>query len=173
MELRSYGVTHLSVEGAGGMPRKKEEKESTKASIYVDPEEYTDLGVEAKKEDTKITRFLLRRIRVGGFVETLFGKYLTFSFLKTVLGDFVLGEYDWKDMNTIYEGGEPDRDWIKKDIQSLRKDISLSEYQKRLLLRKKQVETAKKETARMCDLNLDILNEELDEVEHLLEKLEK
>jgi len=130
------------------MPKEKEEKETTKASVYMNPEEYKDYQKGAVDTGTKVSHYLLGLIR---------------------LGKAFLGEYDWQDAIAKFRGKETDRDWIKTETKTMRKDVSLEEYQRRLLDRLE----ANKQTRRFCEIQAEIIEEELDEVEHLLEKTEK
>ena len=127
------------------MPEEKEEKESTKASVYMNPEEYKSLQKGAVDTGMKVSHYLLGLVR---------------------LGKAFLGEYDWRDALAKFRGKETDRDWIKAETKAMRKDVSMEEYQRRLL---KRLE-ANKQTRRFCEIQAEIINEELDEVEHLLEK---
>ncbi len=130
------------------MPGKEEEEEHTKASVYMNPEEYRRLQKGAVDKNAKISHYLLGLIR---------------------LGKAFLGEYDWQDAVAMFRGKETDRDWIKDEVKVMRKDVSLEEYQRRLLDRLE----ANKQTKRFCEIQAEIVREELDEVEHLLEKTKK
>jgi len=125
----------------------KEEEEKTKASVYVDPEEYRQFHKGAVERGTKVTAYLLGLIR--------FGKVF-------------LGEYDLEDAVAIFRGKETNRDWIKAEVKAAGKDVSLDEYRPRLL---KRLEASHK-ASRFCEIQNDVIKEELDEVESLPKKAE-
>jgi len=126
----------------------KEEKERTKASVYMNPEEYKSIRKGAVDTGMKVSHYLLGLVR---------------------LGKAFLGEYDWQDALAKFRGEETDRDWIKAETKAMQKGVSLEEYQRRLRSRLE----ANKQTRRFCEIQAEIIEEELDEVEHLLEKTKK
>jgi hypothetical protein len=147
--------------GASGMPRsEKKEKGSTKASVYMDPEEYRSYKHEAVDRNEKISRYLLGLIRLGKEKLERFKPFIAAA-------KAFIGEYDWADVHTIFEGGEPDRDWMKRDVKSLRDKAGSPKGYQELLLERKE---ANSEARRFCEIQDEVLDEELEEVEHLLEK---
>lgn len=124
----------------------KEEKGRAHATIHMDKDEYR--------------KFQHDRIDRG------FGKISEYLLSVLRLGNALLGEYDWQDALALFRGEDTDRDWIKAEVRTLRKDVSLEEYQRRLLESKEGTKQGK----RICELRLEVIDEELDEVEHLLER---
>lgn len=129
--------------GIGGMPQ-NEEKEKLHASVHMGKDEKVTYDVEAAKREMSASNFLLGLIR---------------------LGRAFLGEYDWKDALTLFRGGKPDRDWITEDVLRLANGVSTEEYQKRLLKTKE----ACKEGMRITRTKIEVIDEELEKVEHELE----
>jgi hypothetical protein len=115
-----------------------------KASVYMGRKEYVWYKVDAAKVGSKVSRYLLRLIRIG----------------KAAL------DYDWRDFLAVLRGKKPDREWIMEEVEALEKrTTSLREYYELLLDQKK----ACREGRRYLEIKEDILNEKIDDLEHMLE----
>jgi hypothetical protein len=150
--------------GAGGMPKQKEETKENLKPVTVrfhplDVQHYDHKATDEGMQRGPFIRFL-------AWVSDSFYKYVRPVFTK----EYLFGEYDKPDVTTLLHGGEPDLDWIKQDVLRMSKDVSLSEYKRRLGEEEAECEVAKKTLPRLIDYRLDVIHEEQDRVEHLLEK---
>ena len=120
--------------------------DTVKASVYMGREEYVKYKIDAAKEGSRISHYLLRLIRLGK------------AFL----------DYDFQDFMKIVHGEEPDQDFIEREIRNLGAKMTRREFYERL----KQMKQGIKEARRLLDLREDVVDELLDELEHRLEEEE-
>ena len=118
--------------------------DAVKASVYMPRDEYVDYKVGAARAGSRISHYLLRLIRIGK------------AFL----------DYDLHDFLKVLRGEKPDREEIEEEIMALGRDLSPREFYERLLEMKRFC----REGRRIIELREDVIDEKLDELEHLLEK---
>jgi len=121
--------------------------------IPVPEDELKEIKHEAIEEGERSGTYMLKLIRIGRIAKILFGKY-------------IFGEYDWEDFSKALKGETPDIEWIKKEIASLGRNLSPREFYERLLEMKRFCQEGK----RIIELREGVIDEKLDELEHLLEK---
>lgn len=126
------------------MAGERDNNDTVKASVYMDRQEYTQYKIDAAKAGSRISRHLLRLIRLGK------------AFL----------DYDLQDFIKFLRGEEPDQQFIEREIRKLGAKMSSHEFHERLLQMKQGI----KEARRLLDLREDVVNELLDELEHKLEE---
>jgi len=122
----------------------EDSKGDVKASVYMPRKEYLGYKIDAAKDGSRISHYLLRLIRIGK------------AFL----------DYDLHDFLKVLRGEKPDREEIEEEIMALGRDLSPREFYKRLLEMKRFCQ----EGRRIIELREDVIDEKLDELEHLLEK---
>jgi hypothetical protein len=143
-ELWSYGVIYLS---GASLPEKNEKDEVVKASVYMPRGEYIEHRIEAVKAGSTVSSRFLRLIRVAK------------AFM----------DYDLRDFLAVLRGRKPDYEWIMEEVEALRvKANSTREYYDLLLDQKR----ACKDGRRYLEIKEEIIDEKLDELEHLLEEEE-
>ena len=130
------------------MPDKneKDDSEVVKASVYMPRNEYLKHKVIAAQVWSKLSSYLLRAIRIGT------------AFMN----------YDWEDFKKVLSGGKADREEIEEEIEALGRKLPPREFYKRLLRMKRFCREGK----RIIELREDVIDEKLDELEHLLEEEE-
>ena len=119
-------------------------KDDVKASVYMPRNEYVGYKIDAAKDGSRISHYLLRLIRIGK------------AFL----------DYDLHDFLRVLRGEKPDREEIEEEIMALGRSLSPREFYERLLEMKRFCREGK----RIIELREDVIDEKLDELEHLLEK---
>ena len=86
-------------------------KDDVKASVYMPRNEHVGYKIDASKDGSRISRYLLRLIRIGK------------AFL----------DYDLHDLLKVLRGEKPDREEIEEEIMALGRDLSPREFYERLL----------------------------------------
>ena len=127
---------------------------SKRPYISVPDEELREIKHEAIEEGEPSGAYMLKLIRIGRAAKIFFGKYLW-------------GMYSWRDFLDALNGEKPDIEVIKEQIEQMGRGLSLREYQKKLLDMKKALEEGK----RQVEIRQDLVEEKLDELEHLIEEL--
>ena len=121
--------------------------------IPVPEEELREIKHEAIEEGEKSGTYMLKLMRIGRAAKILLGKY-------------IFGEYDWEDFSKALKGETPDIEEIKEEIEFLGKNLPPREFYERLL----EIKRICREGKRIIELREDVINEKLDELEHLLEE---
>jgi hypothetical protein len=125
------------------LPEKNEE-DVVKASVYMPRGEYVEHKIVAVKTGSKVSRYLLRLIRVGR------------AFM----------DYDLRDFLAVLRGRKPDYEWIMEEVEALRGKVNSTREYYELLVDQKR---ACREGRRYLEIKEEIVDEKLDELEHLLE----
>jgi len=144
VELRSH---YFSIRD-NKLPDKdeKDDSEIVKASVYMPRGEYVGYRVDAARTLERVSHYLLRLIRIGK------------AFM----------DYDLRDFLKVLRGETADREEIEEEIEDLGRNLSLREFYERLLEMKRFC----REGRRIIELREDVIDEKLDELEHLLEEEE-
>jgi hypothetical protein len=120
--------------------------------IPVPDEELKEIKHEAIEEGEKSGHYMLKLMRFGRFAKILLGKYL-------------FGSYDLSDTFAIYRGEKPVREEIEEEIEELERKLPPREFYERLLNMKRFCREGK----RIIEIREDVLDEKIDELEHMLE----
>ena len=119
-------------------------KDDVKTSVYMPRNEYVEYKIDAAKDGSRISHYLLRLIRIGK------------AFM----------DYDLRDFLKVLRGEKPDREEIEEEITALGRSMSPREFYERLL----EMKQVCREGRRIIELREDVIDEKLDELEHQLEK---
>jgi len=134
-----------------------QEEEKKHATVHMNAEEHKYYRYKAVDEGLPGLGPLFRAYaRLADFVRPVFTR------------EYLIDGYDRRDVDTMLHGGEPDGEWIERDVLRLSEGVPLETYQKLL----DETEEACKQVIRFAEIKLDKVHEEQDRVEHLLEKEE-
>jgi len=126
------------------LPDDRRKDDDVKASVYMPRREYVGYKIDAAKDGSRISHYLLRLIRIGK------------AFM----------DYDLRDFLKVLRGEKPDREEIEEEITALGRNLSPREFYERLL----EMKCFCREGRRIIELREDVIDEKLDELEHLLEE---
>ena len=121
-----------------------EDDDVVKASVYMPRSEYVGYKVDAAKAFVRVSRYLLRLIRIGK------------AFM----------DYDWRDFMKVLHGEKADREEIEEEIAALGRCMPPKEFYERLLEMKRFC----REGRRLIDLREEVIDEKLEDLEHILEE---
>ena len=116
-------------------------KGDVKASVYMPRNEYVGYKIDAAKDGSRISHYLLRLIRIGK------------AFL----------DYDLHDFLKVLRGEKPDREEIEEEIMALGRDLSPREFYERLLKMKRFC----RESRRIIELREDVIDEKARKIQLL------
>ena len=116
-------------------------RDDVKASVYMPRNEYVGYKIDAAKDGSRISHYLLRLIRIGK------------AFL----------DYDLHDFLKVLRGEKPDREEIEEEIMALGRNLSPREFYERLLEMKRFCSEGK----RIIELREDVIDEKARKIQLL------